>query len=132
MPSSPYQLLYVRKLNGSRWTEQQEFSASDREIGDHFGRSVSVNGDVAVIEADYDDENGANFGAAYVFRFDGESETWVEEDKLLASDGGAEDFLGCVVAICREVAVIGHSVNRDREVRRTVVGQTNSSSSPQA
>ena len=36
-----------------------------------------------------DDESGTSSGSAYVFRFDGVQ--WVEEQKLLASDGAQGD-----------------------------------------
>ena len=59
--------------------------APDGAFGDEFGKSVAVSGDVAVIGAYKDDDNGSNSGSAYVFRFNGAS--WEYEVKLLPSDG---------------------------------------------
>ncbi len=98
---------YVFRLNGSSWIEHQELLASDGAIGDHFGISVSISGEVAVIGAELDDDNGANSGSAYVFRYDSKSDTWVEEQKLLASDGAAGNFFGAAVAIGADTIVIG-------------------------
>ncbi len=39
-------------------TESAKLLAADGAAGDAFGRSVSVNGDVALIGADNDDDNG--------------------------------------------------------------------------
>jgi len=41
--------------------------ASDGAEGDQFGNSVSVNGDVALIGAYKDDDNGSDSGSAFVF-----------------------------------------------------------------
>ena len=71
---------------------------------DGFGDSVSVSGDVAVVGAILDDDNGEFSGSAYVFRYDGA--VWVEEEKLTASDGAAEDFFGSV-SISGDVALVG-------------------------
>ncbi|MCH8342837.1 MAG: hypothetical protein IH983_02500 [Planctomycetes bacterium] len=94
---------YVFRLNGSSWIEHQELLASDDAIGDKFGRSVALSGDVAVIGAPSDDPHGS----AYLFRFDGSR--WIEEQKLLASDsaGAFGNGFGLSVAISGTIAVIG-------------------------
>ncbi len=98
---------YLFRLDAdtSTWIEKQKLLASDREVGDHFGISVEISGDVAVIGANLDDDNGANSGSAYIFRFDGSN--WVEEQKLLAGDGAAGNFFGTAVGIDGDTAVIG-------------------------
>ncbi len=53
---------------------------------------MAVSGDVAVIGAKGDADNGGSTGSAYVFRFSGS--VWEEEDKLLAADGAAGDEFG--------------------------------------
>ncbi len=98
---------YVFRYNGSTWIEEQELLASDGALGDHFGRSLSLSADTIVVGADTDDDNGANAGAAYIFRFDPDTSQWVEEQKLLASDGTDGDFFGTAVAIFGEVAIVG-------------------------
>jgi hypothetical protein len=96
---------YVYRFNGTSWVEEAKLLASDGRSGDHFGRSVSVVGDVAVVGAYLDDDNGTDSGSAYVYRFDGTS--WVEEAKLLPSDGAATDLFGGSVSIAGEVVVVG-------------------------
>ena len=76
---------YVYRFDGTKWVEEAKLLASDGAACDYFGVSVSVSGDVAVVGADGDDDNGHQSGSAYVYRFDGTN--WVEEAKLLASDG---------------------------------------------
>ena len=47
--------------------EQAKLTASDAADEDWFGRSVSVDGDTAVVGAYRDDDNGVQSGSAYVF-----------------------------------------------------------------
>ncbi len=61
---------YVFQRNGGgadAWGEVVKLSASDATPEDHFGISVSVYGDTAVIGAYRNDDDGTNSGSAYVF-----------------------------------------------------------------
>jgi hypothetical protein len=72
---------------------------------DGFGEGVSLSGDRLVVGAPGDDDMGDAAGAAYLFtRQDG---GWVEQAKLLASDGEAHDFFGTEVAISDGTIVVG-------------------------
>ncbi len=78
--------------------EIQKLTASDATPSDHFGTSVAIRGELAVIGA----RNGgdrANSGAAYVYRFDPNESRWIEEQRLVALDAGAQDEFGFPVAI---------------------------------
>jgi hypothetical protein len=85
--------------------EEAKLTASDGAAEDHFGNSVAISGDTAVIGAVGDDDNGSFSGSAYVFRYDGSD--WVEEAKLTASDGAASDQSGGSVAVSDDAAVVG-------------------------
>ncbi|MEE9129221.1 MAG: FG-GAP repeat protein, partial [Phycisphaerales bacterium] len=107
---------YVFRYNGAMWIEEQELFASDGGLPDNFGASVSLSPDsigVAVIGARLDDDNGANSGSAYVFRFDPQMQRWVEEQHLLASDGAGGDFFGRSVAVQGDTAIIGANGHDD-------------------
>jgi hypothetical protein len=92
--------------------EDAKLAASDAAAEDFFGLSVAVSGDTAVVGARFDDTNGSESGSAYVFRFDGVK--WVEEAKLLASDGAAGDWFGRSVAVSGNTAVVGAPRRRER------------------
>lgn len=96
---------YVYVRNGTTWTLQQKLTASDGETGDSFGYSVAIHGDIIVVGASADDDNGAQSGAAYVYVRSGT--TWTQQQKLTASDGATLDALGRAVAIYGETIVIG-------------------------
>ena len=102
---------YVFRWNGSSWVQEQKLLASDGAADDEFGVSVSISGDVALVGAEGNDDDGSDSGSAYVFRWNGSS--WVEEQKLLASDGATDDFFGNSVSISGDVALVGASGNDD-------------------
>ena len=85
--------------------EVQKLTAPDAAMGDVFGDSVAISGDIAVIGAYQDDDFGTSSGSAHVFRFDGAMWNW--EQKLLASDGAVQDEFGRSVAIDGDVVLIG-------------------------
>jgi hypothetical protein len=57
----------VFRWKGTTWAEEQKLLAGDGAREDWFGSSVSVSGDVAVVGAYKDDDNGADSGSAYAF-----------------------------------------------------------------
>lgn len=83
-------------------TEAAKLLASDGVAGDFFGTSVAISGDVAVVGAP---QLSNETGAAYVYRFDGAA--WVQEAKLLPSDGQDGAQFGYSVAISGDTVVVG-------------------------
>lgn len=84
--------VYVYSFNGSNWAFQQKLMASDAALGDRFGGSISLQGDRVVIGAPLDNSPAGDSGSAYVFEYDGSA--WLEQQKLIASDGGGGDYFG--------------------------------------
>jgi len=82
--------------------------------GYDFQTAVAVDGDVAIVGAPFDDERGTDAGAAYIYRFNGSG--WVQEAKLTASDGTAEEYFGLSVAIDGDVAAVGSFGVHDHSV----------------
>jgi hypothetical protein len=109
-------LVYVFVRNGTSWTEQQRLAASDADLSDDFGWSVSVSGDTAVVGAPYHHIDGVWYGAAYVFVRNGS--TWTEQQKLVSSELAPGDAFGYSVAVAGETVVIGAP---DRQTGRGAV-----------
>ena len=107
---------YVFTRTAGIWAQQDKLLASDTAIGDHFGVSVAIDGDTAVIGAIGEDDSGMiRNGAAYVFsRSVG---TWTQQAKLLASDKADFDQFGVSVAIDGDTAMIGADRESDRGTR---------------
>jgi hypothetical protein len=88
------------------WTLRAELTASDGAGSDYLGRSVSLDGDTAVVGAAGSDVDGAESqGAAYVFVRSGD--TWTQQAKLTAPDGAAGDEFGFAAAISADTIVVG-------------------------
>jgi len=105
---------YIFTRNGTTWTQQQKLLASDGEVWDFFGGSVSLSGDTALIGASYDNDNGDASGSAYVFTRTGT--TWTQQAKLLASDGATQDYFGYAVSLDGDTAFIGAEGDDDNGV----------------
>jgi len=107
---------YIFTRSGTAWTEQAKLLASDGAADDHFGGSVSIDGDYAIIGARYDDDNGVDSGSAYIFTRSGTA--WTEQAKLLPSDGAANDMFGSLrsVSIDGDYAIIGAPYDDDNGV----------------
>ena len=93
--------VFTRSVDGT-WTQQTKLTADDGAAADFFGESVSVNGDTAVIGATY---IANSVGSAYVFTRSGD--TWMQQAKLIASDGAEDDYFGYSVSLYGDTAVIG-------------------------
>jgi len=102
---------YIFRYNGSGWVEEAKLTASDGAAGDEFGKRVDIHGDVVLVAAPSDDDNGADSGAAYIFRYDGSE--WVEEAKLNSSDGAAEDVFGNEISLHSDIALIAAPFDDD-------------------
>ncbi len=98
-------------LNPSRsnievnWTEKQKLLPFDGTASDFFGYSVSLDGDTAIVGAVDDDDKGVDSGSAYVFTCT--NSNWIQQTKLLASDGAAGDLFGSSVSLSGDTALIG-------------------------
>ena len=79
-----------------------KLTASDASVGEFYGLSVAIDGDIAVTGA----RGGGNFtGSSYVYeRILG---VWTEVKKLTASDGASNDTFGTSVAISGTTIIIG-------------------------
>ena len=98
---------YIFRRINSTWIEEAKLLASDGEQYDEFGISVAISGNIAIVGAHKNDGTIFNNGAAYVFRFVPELCEWVEQTKLLASDGSTNDNFGFSVAVSGDVVVVG-------------------------
>jgi hypothetical protein len=97
---------YVFERSGSTWSYTAEITAADGAANDYFGYSVALSGDTALIGADDRDVGGnTDQGAAYVFIPFGVS--WMQQARLVAPDGAANDNFGYSVALSGNTALVG-------------------------
>ena len=88
------------------WVHEAKIIADDAQPNDAFGRWVAIDGDVAVVGADGDDDKGDGAGAVYVYRRDAGG-AWTQEAKLTASDGAALAGFGWSADIDGDWIVVG-------------------------
>ena len=73
--------------------------------GNSFGIVGALENGVAVIGAGYDSSTAISAGSAYVFVRNGGA--WLEQQKLTANDGAADDLFGTAVDISFRTIVVG-------------------------
>lgn len=95
---------YIYENNGTSWVFQSKLLPSDGASEAVFGWSVDLSGDKAIIGA-LSDENGQNSGSAYVF--EKINNTWVQTDKITATNSNPLDQFGYAVAISENYALAG-------------------------
>ena len=109
---------YIFKRNGTSWLEQAKLIPPDSiDSSYHFGNSVSISGDYAIIGARYgykyvsELNHARDGGSAYIFKRSGAS--WIQEAKLRASDGASHDYFGSSVSISGDYAIVGAPYDDD-------------------
>ncbi len=99
--------VYVFSKNGGTWTQQGNLFSSDGKINDKFGASIAMSRDESTIivgAAADETSNGGSAGSAYVFsKVDG---TWIQQDKLVPTDGTRNEAFGQSVALSEDGAII--------------------------
>ena len=106
-------IYFFEKFDGS-FRFLQKVCSSDAGLGDHFGCSVSLNDDYAVVGA-----NKNNGGAAYIFK--NIDNTWSEILKLNATNNNNGNF-GCAVSISSSNIIVGDYIYNAE--LGTALGQT--------
>ena len=100
---------YIFALDGGIWAQQAKLIAKDGEGGDFYGRSVSIDGDWAIVSSHHDDVWS---GSAYIYQRDGN--LWKEQGKINARDGDSNDSFGFSVDISGDTAIAGMPQDNDK------------------
>ncbi|MEG4584578.1 LamG domain-containing protein [Microcoleus sp. MOSTC5] len=96
--------VYIFQRNAQDgWDEVAKLQASDKVRGGHFGYSVAISGDTAIVGAIATEYLT---GSAYIFQRNAQGR-WHEVEKLQASDKEIEDNFGNSVAISGDTAIVG-------------------------
>ena len=110
-PSCNSGAAHVFELGPAGWVAAGTLVPADAAAYDQFGHSVSISGDRIAVGSHQDGDAGTSSGAAYVFARSGSQ--WLEEAKLVAPDGAAQDQLGRAVAIAGERVLAGAPFDDD-------------------
>ncbi|HTF86973.1 MAG TPA: FG-GAP repeat protein [Planctomycetota bacterium] len=103
---------YVFELQGGTWVEAAKVYASDFEVSGAFGFAVAIDGDRLAVGAPEHDNGGpdVNPGAVYVFERQVNG-TWLETQKLVASDAANQNHFGSAVAMSGDTILVGTSAH---------------------
>tara|TARA_R110000744_G_scaffold331219_1_gene436700 strand:- start:447 stop:1769 length:1323 start_codon:yes stop_codon:yes gene_type:complete len=89
-----------------------KLTASDAEINDQFGNSVSISGTTAIVGAANDDSSTTwDSGSVYLF----DTRSGLQIDKLTAPGAANDDQYGCSVAISGRTLIIGAYLDDSEE-----------------
>ncbi len=111
--------VFRRSAKGD-WSLDTKLTASDAKAGDWFGYAVSISNQNILIGARFEDHScnppndpECNDSAAYLFHYDSKSALWVEQTKLISSDGAAGDQFGFSVSIDGSRGIVGTLADAD-------------------
>jgi hypothetical protein len=101
--------VFYRDEGGDRnWGQVKKLIASTPEDGDEFGWSVAISGDTIVGGAPYEDCQGTDHGAIYVYnRNEDGADNWGQVKRRAASDTKDYDNYGKSVSISGDTIVVG-------------------------
>ncbi|MBN2778606.1 MAG: T9SS type A sorting domain-containing protein [Bacteroidales bacterium] len=108
--------IYVFQKTSTTWEDFEEIAMlnlSDPSNIDQLGKSISVYDDILVAGVSYDDENGTNSGAAYIF--EKPVSGWAnatETAKLTATDCSEFNYFGNSVSVYGNTVVVGTSASK--------------------
>lgn len=94
---------YIFDQQNANWVETAKLTASDATQDAHFGYSVKVMGEIALVGAP-----GSN--SAYLFK-ESSPGNWEELAKLTANDALASDRIGGSVALWGDYALVGNNID---------------------
>jgi hypothetical protein len=97
--------VWVFKRSNDDWSFHSRLTPSTIGVGDHFGSSVDIQGNVLVVGSRLADTGNIDAGAAYVFELEGDQWNWT--DRLFAADIDASDQFGYSVAVDGDRIVVG-------------------------
>jgi hypothetical protein len=79
---------------------------ADSTRGNFFGISVAIDGNRVLVGASGENACGPNSGAAYVYEYEEQDDTWSKAGRLTATDCAPGDYFGRHVALSGDYAVI--------------------------
>ena len=102
---------YIFVRNDNIWTQQAKINADDGNDYDEFGRFIAVESDIVLVGAVYNNAQGSDSGAVYIYE---RSDTnWTQQTKLLPDDGSAGDEFGANLSMSGNSLIVG--AHRDND-----------------
>ena len=103
-PATNCGAVYVYE-SGTTWQPVDALVPDQHSVGDRFGTTLALAGDVAVVGAPGDDSAAPDAGSVHLFRWTGGG--WVWEAELTAADAEPNDAFGSSIALSGDDLFIG-------------------------
>jgi hypothetical protein len=97
--------MYVFRRSAGVWNEEARILPSDSSEGDRFGYAVALSGQRIAVSAGQDPRYEEHTGWVYVFEWNGSS--WVEQTRLVGLDSAAADRFGYALDLQGNTLFIG-------------------------
>jgi hypothetical protein len=94
---------HVFRFDGEDWLLEADLAGWSGASGDGFGHAVALDADYAFVGA----PNHNATGGVYVYAYDAGSGNWVDDFRVLPSDGAADDSFGVCLAQAGAILMIG-------------------------
>lgn len=112
-PQSGRVFVFQRLEEG--WVQQGWFRSTSGEADDHYGLTIDIYGDWAVVGAHADPEAGRDAGAIYLYqKRDGR---WQRHSRVLAPNGKSADYFGFDVALWEDRLIVGAFGDDENDIR---------------
>jgi hypothetical protein len=99
--------VYLFRRARAGWREEARLQTHDAAAGDHFGSSVAISRDGALLAAGaYGDDHAAGADAGSVYLFSRVHGRWEEMARLEAADAAANDSFGMKVALSADALTL--------------------------
>ncbi len=95
----------IWQYRNERWELQKKLVAPEAASADWFGSAVAIDGNLAAVGAQGDDDRGEKCGAVFTYRFDGGE--WLLDQKIVPEDVAAGDWFGFSVALHGNLLAVG-------------------------
>ncbi len=119
---------FERDADGE-WSRKQRLVGTSTAAGTHFGRSVSIDGDRAIVGGDAHENVWAeDQGAAWIFVRD-DAGVWSQETWIYASDRSGADAFGYSVSISGDRVIVG-APNDDSDTGSAYIWERGTSAWP--
>ena len=100
--------IFKRNSGTGVWESQGKLTNAVSANLDHFGYSVAISGDYAIVGAYFDDELGfTENGSATIFKRNSGTGVWESQGKLTNPSAANSDLFGYSVAISGDYAIVG-------------------------
>ena len=103
-PGASKVYLYQKNSADNTWDQVSVLTGSDSSLDDMFGSTIAMDEHLLLVTSPQHDSTR---GAAYIFRYNEENASWVEEAKLKPEDLGKRSGFGTAATFFNGVAYVG-------------------------